>query len=61
MTDPDRWRADLTPKVAEAIWENHYDRGTFTWGDIDGTLRDRYQRCAAAAIDTVLAAFHPPF
>lgn len=54
MNEAEQFRAELTPKVAQAI-NTAYTTGTAnTWDECLPELAD-------AAIDTVLAAFNPPF
>ncbi len=64
-----QWRADLTAKVAETIWaelERQHNSDNIdapyvdrVMEDIDGSVN--MTAIADAAIDTILAAFDPPF
>lgn len=54
MTEAEQFRAELTPKVAQAINDAYINSDTNTWDECLPELAD-------AAIDTVLAAFDPPF
>jgi hypothetical protein len=62
------WRAALRAKVADAIWTTLERQAEMGWVDRDNAIIDighadsiNMNTIADAAIDTVLAAFDPPF